>query len=63
MSVIFCLIWLNITITALYAFDDQDTHPRITEKAIAASSLGGYLNNNLGFTSGSRSPINGTPIF
>ena len=57
-----CLIWLSLSITSVWAFDDQDTHPRITEKSVSNSNLDKYLNKNLGFTSGSLSIVNGKPI-
>jgi len=57
-----CLIWLSLSITSVWAFDDQDTHPRITEKAFGNSKLDTYLNQNLGFTLGDLSVVNGKPI-
>ena len=56
------LIWLSLTFSTVWAFDDQDTHPRITEKSVSNSNLDKYLNKNLGFTSGSLSIVNGKPI-
>jgi|GEM_PF-2327159 len=43
---------VNICCTSVYAFDDGDTHPRLTKKAIASSNLIGYLTANLGLNKG-----------
>lgn len=61
-AVVATLIWFGIATGMADAFSDEDTHPRITETAVVASQLDDYLNNNLGFTTGSASIVKGTSI-
>lgn len=42
-----------------YCFDDQKTHPDITERAIARSNLNNYLINSLGFKEGTKTELRG----
>lgn len=56
------MVLLSVVIDKLYAYDDQDTHPRVTGKAVGMSALNKYLKNNFGFADGSETIINGQPI-
>ncbi len=45
--------------TSLHAFDDKDTHPRITERAVAASSLNLVLGEQLRMPNGVGTALTG----
>ena len=55
---VFIIIWI---VVCLYdnaaAYDDKDTHRRITGKAVEYSTLNNYLIQNLGFKDGIESNI------
>ncbi|MBI5748931.1 MAG: hypothetical protein HZA00_07375 [Nitrospinae bacterium] len=52
-------VWIYIYLTAYaVAYDDEKTHPEITEKSTRASNLNDYLINNLGFSEGLEKSFN-----
>ena len=56
------IIFLNIVFAlclsySTFAFDDVDTHPRITNKAIENTNLDNYLIQNLGLKDGLKSKL------
>ena len=62
------LLWAAIFIASVftpsYGFDDQETHPRITDLAVVASKLDLTLKTNLGITNGKDAilqPASGLP--
>ena len=54
-------LFLNIANEA-YAYDDQDTHPRITDRAVGSAALNSFLKNSLGYPEGTLSIVNGDKI-
>lgn len=55
-------IFLNIVFAfclsySIFAFDDVDTHPRITNKAIESTNLDNYLIQNLGLKDGLKTKL------
>jgi hypothetical protein len=60
MRQLFILLFIVALITGQgFCFDDEKTHPEITDNAINASNLQTYLVNYLGFPSGYKSNIYG----
>lgn len=51
-SIIYILVMI-VSGKQAFAYDDVETHPKLTEKAIEFSNLYGYLKYNMGFTAGS----------
>ncbi len=50
------MVWIFISVQAK-GYDEENTHPRMTESAIQSSKLNNYLMQNLGFSEGYNTPF------
>jgi len=57
------VVYFIITASNAYSFDDQETHPDLTERAIINSSFNSYLVNTLGITEGVEKKFKGISLF
>lgn len=62
--IVWIMILVMITLSAAYAYDDTDTHPRITGKAIQYSGVGIFVKQYLGseFAKGTDSVVQGVQV-
>lgn len=63
-KIILIIIFIGLACTEMYAYDDTDTHPRITGMAIQYSGIGTFVKQNLGseFAKGANSVVDGLKI-